>query len=49
MNGVMTPSTARHDLIELLGTVDRAMTKSLVVLSREAPVSVALAVLHEHG
>jgi CBS domain-containing protein len=49
MDRAMTPSTARHDLIELLGTVDRAMTKSLVVLSPEAPVSVALAILHEHG
>jgi CBS domain-containing protein len=49
MDRAMTRSTARHDLIELLGTVDRAMTKSLVVLSPEAPVSVALAILHEHG
>jgi CBS domain-containing protein len=41
--------TARYDLVELLDTVNGAMTESLVAVSPEAPVSVALAILEEHG
>ncbi len=49
MAKALTPQTARHDLVELLGTVNRAMTQSLVAVSPEAPVSVALAILEEAG
>lgn len=49
MDRTVMPATARHDLVELLGMVNEAMTKALVVLSPEAPVSVAVAILDEHG
>ena len=49
MDQAMTPQTARHDLVELLGTVNRAMTESPVAVSPGAPVSVALAILEERG
>jgi CBS domain-containing protein len=45
MDNAMTPATAGHDLVELLGRVDEAMTESPVAVSPEAPVSVALAIL----
>ena len=49
MDKAMMPPTARHDLVELLGTVSRAMTQSPVAVSPEAPVSVALAILEERA
>ena len=42
------PPTARDDLVELLGIVNEAMTESVVEVSPEAPVSVALAILDRH-
>jgi CBS domain-containing protein len=47
MDKAMTPPTAGHDLVELLGTVSEAMTENPVAVSPEAPVSVALAILDE--
>jgi hypothetical protein len=42
------PPTARDYLVELLGIVNEAMTESVVEVSPEAPVSVALAILDRH-
>jgi len=47
MDMAVTPPTAGHDLVALLGTVDEAMTESPVAVSPEAPVSVALGILDE--
>ena len=43
----MAPPATRHDLVEVLSTVDEAMSESPVAVSPEAPVSVALAILDE--
>jgi CBS domain-containing protein len=44
-----TTRPVRSELVEVLGTVGGAMTKSIVFVSREMPASEALAYLARHG
>ena len=44
-----TIRSVRYELVEALGTVEGAMTKSVVSVSREMPASEALAYLLRHG